>query len=433
MRYDCIIIGGGIAGLTCGIKCALEGLTCAVFSAGMSALHFSSGSIDVLGRDENGRVVKNPWEALAGFATRRREHPYHRLGAGPVREALDFFQDQMGRCGLRLNHNGELNHFHISALGTLKPTWLSQDSVFNNDIKAVFEGNADIAVLGFTGFRDFYASLAAANLKRSPLFKGRNIRVGSIDLPEAGRPANNPLEFRSIDVARMFGSLEVVEGVAARIDELAGSARAVGLPAVIGIGDSGQALKLLHKLTGRVIYEAPTLPPSILGMRLDDALKSRFAELGGVYIAGDRVIGGETANGRLEHIHTGNYGSDRLTADGFVMATGSFFSGGLASEYDRMEEPALGLKIKYRRAREDWSARRFFSPDGHGFLRFGLETDERFRPWDRRGRLLKNVFCAGAVLADYDPINEGSGAGVAIGTGYRAALEITGMAGGAGA
>ena len=31
-------------------------------------------------------------------------------------------------------------------------------------------------------------------------------------------------------------------------------------------------------------------------------------------------------------------------------------------------------------------------------------------------------FCAGSVLAGYDPFSEGSGGGVAIATGYRAAV-----------
>lgn len=39
------------------------------------------------------------------------------------------------------------------------------------------------------------------------------------------------------------------------------------------------------------------------------------------------------------------------------------------------------------------------------------------------GVLLENVFCAGRILAGYDPFIEGSGAGVAIATGYRAAVE----------
>ncbi len=58
MVYDCVIIGGGLAGLTCGTRCAEEGLRTVVISGGMNSLHFSSGSIDLAGFTENGSVIK---------------------------------------------------------------------------------------------------------------------------------------------------------------------------------------------------------------------------------------------------------------------------------------------------------------------------------------------------------------------------------------
>ena len=62
MIYDCVIIGGGLAGLTCGIKCAKEGLHTVIISGGMNSLHFSSGSIDLAGNTEKGAIVKKPFE-----------------------------------------------------------------------------------------------------------------------------------------------------------------------------------------------------------------------------------------------------------------------------------------------------------------------------------------------------------------------------------
>ncbi|OOF07897.1 hypothetical protein BZG79_13015, partial [Salinivibrio sp. MA427] len=48
IHYDIAVIGGGIAGYTAAIRALEAGKKTVMISAGQSALHFSSGSIDVL-------------------------------------------------------------------------------------------------------------------------------------------------------------------------------------------------------------------------------------------------------------------------------------------------------------------------------------------------------------------------------------------------
>ncbi|TAL39081.1 MAG: glycerol-3-phosphate dehydrogenase subunit GlpB [Spirochaetes bacterium] len=424
MNYDCLIIGGGISGLTCGIRCQSAGLSTAILSAGMSALHFSSGSIDLIGYDRARRIVHSPFEYLKEFTGAMPDHPYAHCGVDTVREALVFLRDTLKAEELEIYDNGERNHFHVTGMGTLKPTYFSQRSVFNDSIRQAFERRAKIAVLNFEGYRDFYPELAISNLLKNELFKNVEIVTGRLVFPDYGDPEKNPFEYRSIDIARIFDTIQYLDEIAEQIKREAGDAEFVAMPAFIGINNYKKHHQILQMLTGKLIYEIPTLPPSILGMRLDDALKSRFADLGGVLIAGDKVMGGDFLDGVLDHVHTQNYGTTRLRARAFVLSTGSFFSGGLVSDSGGMREPVLNLRMSATSPRNTWYSPQFLDRKGHPFFEFGVETTGKLNPFDAEGKVIENMFCTGAILAHYNPIGEGSGGGVAVSTGYYAANQI---------
>jgi len=424
VNYDCIIIGGGISGLTAGIKCVHEGLSCAIISSGMSALHFSSGSIDMLGYTDNGDVIYEPHKYIDEFIDSHKSHPYAKCGRDMVADSLQFFQDQVANRNVEFFHNNSSNHFHVTALGTLKPTYLSQRSVFNEKVRNGFANKPSIAIINFEGFRDFHPELAASNLKRNQLFNDFEIFARTIQLSEFNNTNKNPHEFRSIDIARILEKDKNIERIASQIKEAAGNALFAGIPALLGIHDSERVHRKLEELTGLIIYEIPTLPPSILGMRIDDALKTIFADAGGVFIAGDKVISGEIDNNILTHIHTQNYGKAHLTAHHYILSTGSFFSGGMVSEFDSIHEPVFGLQLDYPKGRSNWYSQNFFDRKSHPFLHYGVDTDNNLRPRDKNGDTIQNLYCTGAILANYDPIREGSGGGVAISTAYFAARQI---------
>ncbi len=424
MIYDCLIIGGGISGLTCGIRCSAAGLNCAILSSGMSSLHFSSGSIDLMGYDGDHRVVYEPFEYLESFIASHPRHPYAKCGTSGIRDALFFFRDQLSAEDLELYNNEEKNHFHVSALGTLKPTYFSQRSVFNEKVRLAFQKRSKIAVLNFSGYRDFHPALAISNLRKNRFFSDIEIVTGNILFPDYGSIEKNPFEFRSIDIARIFDTEKFLEDIAGQIRREAQDAEFASLPAFIGINNYKRHHQLLQQLTGLLIYEIPTLPPSILGMRIDNALKSRFAALGGVYIAGDTVTGGAIENGMITHITTKNNGASPVRASQYVLATGSFFSGGLISDAGGMREPIFNLKADFDAERRQWHSPSLFAPKGHPFLEYGVATDESLHPVTQDGDTVKNLYCTGALLSGCNPVREGCGGGSAVATGYHAAEII---------
>lgn len=424
MNYDCLIVGGGLAGLTCGIKCASEGLRTAILTGGMSSLHYSSGSIDLFGFDTNKSIIDKPYDYIKEYIKTNKEHPYAKVGLKTIKEAMIFFQSELEKVNLPLYNIKDTNHYHFTGLGTTKTTYFSQESVFNDNFKKAFLEKRKIAVLNFEGYRDFHPELTVSQLKNNPEFQGIEVFTEDIDLSKFIKTPKNLHEFRSIDIARIFETEKYLPGIAELIKKAAGDAKIVSLPAFISINNYKEIHQKLEKMTGLLIYEIPTLPPSILGLRMDKALKTRFAALGGELSLGDKVDNGEIENNQINYINTLNNGDTKHKANFYVLASGSFFSGGLTSSYNCMKEPIFDLKIKNDSNRNKWFSKKFFEKKGHPFMKYGVETNKKLNPNNINNKSVKNLFCVGSILSDYDPIIEGSGGGVAIATGYQAALNI---------
>ncbi|MDU3897788.1 MAG: FAD-dependent oxidoreductase, partial [Enterobacter sp.] len=115
MKFDTVIVGGGLAGLLCGLKLTQRGLRCAIVTRGQSALHFSSGSLDLLG-------------ALS-FADLPPEHPYRLTGAENMARFACETEHLLTACGARMQGDAEQNHQRVTPLGTLRAAWLSPEEV----------------------------------------------------------------------------------------------------------------------------------------------------------------------------------------------------------------------------------------------------------------------------------------------------------------
>ncbi|HEH9402017.1 TPA: glycerol-3-phosphate dehydrogenase subunit GlpB [Aeromonas sobria] len=421
MKFDNIVIGGGMAGLSAALRLVEAGQKTLLMASGQSALHFSSGSVDLLESEGDPRTT------LPAFMAAHPDHPYSKVGMDNIEASLADLQRHCAEQGLPLVHN-ETNHQRLTPIGTLKRTWLSPDTC-----ACITDAPIPDALLLATmeGFRDFHPALAAANLATHPRFAHCRVLTGEIRLPQLAEFSRNPHEFRSADIARLFdkqsgGKYPLVAELAREISRMVQESgvpdcRHIVLPACLSLGLVGPRLAELEQRTGCTIKEVATMPPSLIGMRMQEALKRRFMALGGTFLTSERVLGARYEGDRVIGVHSQNGDDQLFEADNFVLASGSFFSRGLESRLRGIREPIFNADVLSLEERDAWAGRRLF--DHHPFMGFGVKTDDKLRVL-RGGKPLVNLYGAGSVLAHYDPIKEGSGSGVAVATGWQAAGHI---------
>lgn len=119
MRYDTIILGGGLSALVCGISLQEKGLKCLIVSSGQSALHFFSGSFELISTCGSQREAM---DNLPGG------HPYRKIGLDRVMELSKIVPEFFGRAGYSLSGEYDRNHVETTILGREKRVWLTVDS-----------------------------------------------------------------------------------------------------------------------------------------------------------------------------------------------------------------------------------------------------------------------------------------------------------------
>jgi glycerol-3-phosphate dehydrogenase subunit B len=407
-RHDVIVVGTGVAGLCAALRLAESGARVLVLAKGVGATHLSGGTIDVLGYAPE--RVERPADALAGLPP---EHPYALIGADAVGAALEWFKQRIASGSLApYSYTGaiEENLLLPTALGAARPTAVVPVTMAAGDLR---EGRP-VCVVGFRPLKDFHAALLADNLERA----GVRARAFELDLAPEGRADANSLAY-----ARGFDDPAFRAGVTAQVVGRLAAEERVAFPAVLGIARPHAVWEELEQRFGRPVFEVPTLPPSVPGMRVFAILREALRRAGGRVILNAVVTGAERDAGRVDVVRARvGLREERHAADWLVLATGGFASGGL--ELDSRwaaRETALGLPV----AGVPGPGEERFRPgylDDHPIARAGVAVDRELRPVDAAGeRVLENVLVAGATLAGAEPWREKSGDGISVATGHRAA------------
>ncbi len=401
MKFDNIIIGGGLTGLSCGIRLAEAGRKCAIISSGQSAIHFFSGSLDLLSAIGDDAVS----QPLAAMKLLPEDHPYKRVGIENCARLAEESQALLERAKLKFRGTAQQNHYVMTPMGGMKPTWLTLDDF------TTFENGEDFPwkkakIMNFKGFLDFHTLFVKDGLAKM----GVSADIHDIAMKEFEAIRRNPSEMRSSNIAKVFDQGDALNEFAAKVNELSHDTEVVILPAVFGLFENDVA-RQLKSMIEKPLLLLPAIPPSVPGIRSQILLRKRFEELGGLYFLGDHVNDGIIEGNQLKEIHTTNHGDIKMEADQFILATGSFYSKGLVATPDKIYEPIFGLDIDASDKREDWFDEKVFN--NQPFMQYGVKADDDFRA-TINGNPIDNLFVAGSVLGGANALKEGSGAGISL-------------------
>ncbi len=406
-RYDVVVIGAGTAGLVAGARLAQAGARVCVIAKGVGSTHLAPGTIDVLGYGPE-RIIA-PLEGVAGLAAERPDHPYAILGLEAIGAAVDWFMTSAAADvmpGYSYVGGLERNMLLPTAVGALKPSAVVPETFAAGDSEAL----GRVAVVGLPPLRDFHAELCAGNLRAA----GVEATAVDIDVDVDRADAN------TLGLARRFDDPSWRAGFSARLAPLIKAADQVALPAVLGMRDPHAALGELEARLGRRVFEIPGLPPSVPGMRLFELLHHALRSAGGRLALGAGVVAHRRDGDRVTSVDTATAGSNTTyEADGFVLATGGIHSGAVALDshwqvHDQvLDLPLVGVPA----AGEPRFVPAYF--EEQPLARAGIAVDGELRASG-----CANVVVAGASLPGSVSWREGSGEGIALTSGYRAAQVL---------
>lgn len=390
IEYDVVIIGAGLAGLTAGTHLASRGLRVCLVAKGDPTACLSTGCIDFC-------TGEFPLESMASLPD---GHPLRKISADDFMESQNYFLQTMTQKGLPYAGSIATNRLVLTAMGTHKTTCLVPGTMQASPQNV----NDAIHIITFKGLKDFYPSYISA------------CRPASFSTYDAGVST-------TMGIAARFEQKEFLDDFLAWLMKQNIQESKIAFPAVLGMESTANIVGIIEKNTGRSVFEIPTLPPSMPGRRLFNALKDHFRSLGGQIYWNWPVTGVEKTGGVVEAVYTHSAGKpNSINARAFVLATGSFIGGGLYATREAIVEKVFNLPVWVPSAREGWFEEDYFSTD-HDISKAGVIVDSAFRP---ENTPWKNIFVCGGILAHAQILKYGCGNGLSLSTGYAAAKACAG-------
>ncbi len=408
-EVDLAIVGAGLAGRAAALFAAARGMRTALLGqAGM--LGYATGFLDLLSAEE-GRPIDDPLAGIERLRARRPAHPLARIGAARALSAMEEFVAALNETGLSCNPPGRRNISVLLPTGMVRKTLCAPRGMRAGG-EALRRG-AKTLIIDFEGVQGFSArEFAAGAGARWPALRTARIAFGQ---ERAGAAPT----FETM--ARALEAPGAVKALAERIGAVRGDAACIGLPAMLGMSAPEAVRTALERRTGAQVFEIPTVPPAVPGLRLQEATERVLARRGVLMKPGVRVRRIEWTGRGARLFLSAPMGGEVLEARAVLLATGRFASGGLWAGPEGVRETLLGLPVSQPRERRTRGPLEYPDPRGEPLNAAGVETDEDMRPAGAGGRPENQaLFAAGTILAHQDWTRQRCGAGLSMATAHVA-------------
>jgi glycerol-3-phosphate dehydrogenase subunit B len=413
IRCDLCVIGSGMAGMSAALFAVKRGLD-TVLVGRTGEIIFATGLLDLMAIHpvEKGEVWDNPWACIDRLAQDVPNHPYARIPAGKKRSAFDALTGFLEAMGLPYAGHSDRNAMVLTSAGTFKPTFRVPATMWQG--VEICRRKTPCLLADIQGLKGFSARQIAATVGAA----WPGLRTMRIELPGMVSPGELFPErlARALEVAAHRAQL------AAAIAPQVQGVEAVGLPAILGISGSAEVMGDLQHRLGKPVFEIPTMPPGVTGLRLKETFERGLKDLGVQLLLENRVFRAEMDLAGEFRLHAGRTDPEEvIAARSVILATGRFMGGGLTADRRAVRESLFNLPVYQPEGRSHWHREDFLDRRGHAVNRAGLEIDSAFHPLDPTGRPAhRRLVAAGSILAHQDWMRMKCGSGLAIATAYAA-------------
>lgn len=379
MKYDVVIIGGGMAGLMSSIYLNEQGLKTAIVSKGDPVCAISSGCIDLAGN----------------FSDIPENHPYKMAGRDKIEKAFSFFREIMNKEDLPYSGQVYNNRSIYTPIAGKRATCLvpkSMEEAHNADKNSIH-------IISFRGMKDFFPGYFSGNSEEkicSEYDGGSKTTVG---------------------IATRFNDPEFRENFMNWLKKTEIKGDYIGIPAVLGTENPMDIIGEMEAVTGKKVFEIPTMPPSIPGLRLFRALRSRAAAGGTDLFWGHDISDYTQEKQQVTSLIINQPGRPTIIEGrSFILSTGSFVSGGLFAEKESIRETVFNLPVTIPEGEQRLNDS--FFKTGHPLGKAGIKINDNYKPADSQ---LENLFIGGSILENSGIMKYQCGHGLAIVSGLEAA------------